>query len=332
MSEIREAQIWEDGMRLDPHKKTFEWWYFDANFKDGSTLVVTFFTKEAQNAAGPLNPLIQIVYTDPSGNKKRFNKNYSPLEFKASTEKCDVAMGRSSVSGDLKKYKLNLDLPEIKGEMEFDRVAPSYSTTKDRDVKPEAFGWFPSVPFGKVKADLEIEGKSFKSHGTGYHDHNWGTMNMKDIISYWYWGRGNAGNIYVIYSIMYLPKILGGRHASIMYLAEGDKILVGESNHLELTSTDINPPRPKVGHLPSKLSFTNTGIDGNITFTLSNPKLIESTDPTKDSKKSLVSRALGMFSNPLYVRYNSDFEIDIDLKNKKEKKTGESLYEIMILR
>lgn len=43
MSEIRVAEIWEDGLRTDPKKKSFEWWYFDANFSDGSTGCHNFF-------------------------------------------------------------------------------------------------------------------------------------------------------------------------------------------------------------------------------------------------------------------------------------------------
>lgn len=298
---------------------------------DKSTIVITFFTKQAQDAHGPLSPLLQIVYTSPGGEKKRYTKSYPATEFKASKEKCDIEMGPNKVSGDLKKYRINLDIPEIKGEIEFIRVAPSYSTTEDRNAKPVTFGWFPSIPYGKVSVDLEVEGKHIKTNGTGYHDHNWGTMNMQDIISYWYWGRGSADDVYIIYSVMYLPKILGGKQASIMYLAKGDKILVGDANTLKLTKTDINPPRPKIGHLPNELTFSNKSEDGEISFSLSNPKLIESLDPVGKSKKSLISKIFGVFYKPLYVRYNADMEIDINLKDFKDKRIGKSLYEIMIL-
>jgi len=36
-----EPQLWEDGMRTDASAGTFEWWYFDSQFSDGSTMDVT---------------------------------------------------------------------------------------------------------------------------------------------------------------------------------------------------------------------------------------------------------------------------------------------------
>ena len=36
---------WEDGLRTNGAKGTYEWWYFDSKLNDGSSLVVVFFTK-----------------------------------------------------------------------------------------------------------------------------------------------------------------------------------------------------------------------------------------------------------------------------------------------
>ncbi len=35
----------EDGMRTHGGKGTFEWWYTDVTFEDGTAVVVIFFTK-----------------------------------------------------------------------------------------------------------------------------------------------------------------------------------------------------------------------------------------------------------------------------------------------
>lgn len=39
------VEPWEDGYRPAGEKDAFEWWYFDAQFEDGSACVVTFSTK-----------------------------------------------------------------------------------------------------------------------------------------------------------------------------------------------------------------------------------------------------------------------------------------------
>lgn len=325
------AQVWEDGLRTDPNKQSFEWWYFDANLDDGSTIVLTFFTKQPSHSKGPLDPSIQIVYTTPSGQKQNFNQNFPPASFKASKEKCDVEMGPNKVEGDLKKYQIHLDMTNISGQLEFDRIAPSYSTSQTKESsKPEYFGWFPAIPYGTVKGELTINGKQTKFKGTGYHDHNWGIIDLKNVCQYWYWGRGKADDYYIIYTVMILPKILGGKHASILYLAKGDKTLLIDSNHLDVTKIDINPPTPKKGHLPKSLTLSYNQGEDSVIINLSNPKMIEYSDPTQGEPK-WKAFLTHLFSNPLYVRYNADLELDLTLDGKKIAKKGNSLYEIMIL-
>ncbi len=330
MAKFREAQIWEDGLRTDPNGKSFEWWYFDTNFDDGSTLVLTFFTKQAQNTSGPLKPQIQIVYTTPRGERIKFNQEYQPSEFKASSDKCDIKMGPNKVEGDLKTYNLHVEVGELLGDIEFKRVAPSYSTTENKNDKVSTFGWFPAIPYGTVSGSLTYKGVKVGVKGNGYHDHNWGTMDMKGFCDYWYWGRGNVNGYYTVFSVMYLRKFLGGKQASIFYLANDKEILVGDSNHLMLSKTDIKPPRPTADHLPKELTFKYDNNGETVEFNLSNPKLIESADPM-GGETGFRKFWSHLFSKPLYVRYNANLKMDIKLENIKDKKDGSGLYEIMIL-
>lgn len=47
---------WEDGMRTDGGKGTYEWWYFDAYLDDGSKLAITFRTKPIVEVGKQLDP------------------------------------------------------------------------------------------------------------------------------------------------------------------------------------------------------------------------------------------------------------------------------------
>jgi len=44
---------WEDGLRTDVDSPSFEGWYFDAHFDDGSTAVIVFYTKPTLVWKGP---------------------------------------------------------------------------------------------------------------------------------------------------------------------------------------------------------------------------------------------------------------------------------------
>src|SRR5215207_10017831 len=52
-----QIQPWEDGMRTDGGKGTYEWWYFDAHLSDGAKLVIVFFTKPFTDVDKPLSPM-----------------------------------------------------------------------------------------------------------------------------------------------------------------------------------------------------------------------------------------------------------------------------------
>ncbi|MBN9182661.1 MAG: hypothetical protein J0I66_06635, partial [Microbacterium sp.] len=56
------VELWEDGYRAAAAAdSTFEWWYFDCQFDDGSTLVVTFSNKPHTDPSGPLTPTVLII-------------------------------------------------------------------------------------------------------------------------------------------------------------------------------------------------------------------------------------------------------------------------------
>lgn len=332
MSDIRKAQIWEDGLRTDPAKKSFEWWYLDSNFSDGTTIVITFYTKSPSKPAGPLTPQVEITVNKKNGEKLYYNKYYDKSEFSASKDKCNVKIGPNTLVGDLKKYKVHIEMPEITCDLEFDALAPSYSTSVARHPKnPEYFGWFCAIPYGSAKGNALYENDDHKLTGFGYHDHNWGILNIKDICDYWYWGRGNAGDYSMIFSVMYLPKIFGGHQASVFYLAKGDKTLIEDSNHLKVTKIDIDPPTPKVGHLPKSLTFSFENEEFKAELALSDPALIETKNPLQD-ETGLKKIITNIFSKPLYVRYNANLDFSLSEKGKTDTKIGKGLYEIMILR
>jgi len=55
------VEPWEDGWRTAQEAISFEWWYFDAQFEDGSTLVVAWGTRDFNDTSGPLKPYLHFV-------------------------------------------------------------------------------------------------------------------------------------------------------------------------------------------------------------------------------------------------------------------------------
>jgi hypothetical protein len=58
-----EIAVWEDGLRTDTRPGSFEWWYFDAHFEDGSTEVMVYATKPLRLRSDSLTPMVTLTIT-----------------------------------------------------------------------------------------------------------------------------------------------------------------------------------------------------------------------------------------------------------------------------
>jgi hypothetical protein len=79
-----EPEPWEDGMRTDPTLNTFEWWYFDGIFDDGSH---AFLTKPWNESPLPMDPYISFTVTNPNGTVFRDRIDISTDQFLAARVK-----------------------------------------------------------------------------------------------------------------------------------------------------------------------------------------------------------------------------------------------------
>ncbi len=119
------VEQWEDGYRTRDEPNTFEWWYFDAEFDDGSTAVVTYTSRPASNPKGKLQPTLLMIMKSPDGEKAKLKKEFEPGDFQASDEGCDVRVGPSSVKGDLDRYVLHAEAEDCAADLTFTRSGPS---------------------------------------------------------------------------------------------------------------------------------------------------------------------------------------------------------------
>ena len=229
------VEPWEDGMRTDGGKNTYEWWYYDFHFDDGSKLVIVFYTKNPVIVSVPLRPLVTLELTLSDG-RKFYNQIMPPVkDCSYSKEGCDVDNGKASVKGDLKNYEISFVGPSILAKVSLTGSVPPWRPKTGNilfgDEEEHYFAWLPAVPEGRAVADLSVDGERFHLEGTGYHDHNWGNISMFKLMHHWYWGRAKVGDYTVISSWITAGKEYGFREFDIFMLAKGDKIIGDNSNH-----------------------------------------------------------------------------------------------------
>lgn len=118
------VEVWEDGYRTAAQQDAFEWWYFDAQFDDGSTAVVVFSTKPMTKPKDPLTPAIQIILKTPEGKHEFISETYAAGDLSGSTEACDVRIGPSRATGDLTRYEVHAEAGGAAADLVFTRGAP----------------------------------------------------------------------------------------------------------------------------------------------------------------------------------------------------------------
>ena len=222
-------QIFEDGLRTEEKSGSYEWWYFDSKYQDGSSLVIIFFTKHVTSMSKKFKPYVSLSYTTPSGKEIRTELHSDNYSF--SKERCDVRIGDCYIRGDLNHYAIYFKNEEVECSLTLDGSVPSWRPDGGHILfgKKDYFAWLPSVPEGKVNGVLTDKDGRVELCGTGYHDHNWGNKLMIFLMNDWYWGRAKIGDYVVVSSYIYANKQDGYKATPVFMLAKDGEILTGDA-------------------------------------------------------------------------------------------------------
>ena len=331
--------VWEDGQRADTGRGSFEWWYFDAHFDDGSMVVIVFTTKPLLERNGPLKPSVSFTITRPDGTKVSQFPIFPANQYSSSKASCDVQIGPNWIRGDLYRDQVHVELNSptnsgqaLAADLTFVGIVPPWRPGAGKAYFGDLdhyFAWLPSVPYGTVEGTITYDGLDRIVRGTGYHDHNWGNVGLYEVMDHWYWGRTHVGEYTLIFVEQVAAAKYGHTRMPVLMLAKGDEILVGDSQPLTMQARNFIPHPAGRGY-PCEVDFHWSANGDSIQIRLRQPKLIEAT-----SLLSLLpkwqQRVARLFANPYYFRFQAELELEIHLGVIQTKEYGSALYEIMIL-
>ncbi|OEJ30030.1 lipocalin-like domain-containing protein [Streptomyces subrutilus] len=239
MGLAREPEPWEDGLRETPRPGSFEWWYFDADCDDGTSVVIVFETKALAASAGSLAPRLSLTIRTPGGRVHASRTHYDPAAFLASRDHCDVTLGPHRVRGDLTQYSIYVRTPSATADLTLTAIAPpsrvGTGTVELKDDPTQYLGWLVAVPRGTVAGRLTVHGQTWEIRGVGYHDKNWGTMDYGSVLKEWHWARAHAGEFSVTCAeLRALPDHRGSR-AGLFILTQGNSRLAATGTGISFT-------------------------------------------------------------------------------------------------
>jgi Svf1-like C-terminal lipocalin-like domain/CrtC N-terminal lipocalin domain len=295
--------------------------------------VVTWLTKPLLQRTNPLTPALRLVITRPDGKELIQAPLFPPGDFHASKEECNVQMSPNWVRGDLHRYELHVEAGDLSADLVFTGIAPPWRPGSGIDYFDEArtryFGWFPSIPFGRAEGTLVYDGQKHQVTGTGYHDHNWGNLDLNLGLSQWYWGRAHLGDYSTIFIEMEATKKYGMERLPVFMLARNDEILIEDGRYLSLQVGDLVTHESGKSY-PREVDFHWENEGQSVHLAIRKPTIIEATSLLTylPAWKRVIGR---LFANPYYFRFEGDLELTVNLSGAQSKEHGQALFELMIL-
>lgn len=183
--------------------RTTEWWYFDFLLEDGTKVVLSLFTKYYFNSLTEgLSPKMHICVLDAEGHLHAQSiHNTRRLPFSLAEDRVEYVVDRSYIRREEDAYRCHFE----EGGIVFDaQITGTFVNTLETFAQTgrDAFFWNVTIPCGRAVATLKLGNNTHTLGGIAYHDHNWSTAPLNELMRDWKWMRFSAaGTTYVLFDI-----------------------------------------------------------------------------------------------------------------------------------
>jgi len=271
-----------DGPQIvDGNATSFDWWYFDAVTKDGTSAVTIIFYRTGIEELDVSLDYVEVTLAFPNGSSftetiAANSSNVTACGFGASGV-WNAEVGSFVGTPDLSMYTILLNNSVIEGNMTICSTTPGHypngsppGSNVSALAAPSIF-WTNAIPGGIANGMFAYNGETLVIHdGVGYHDHNWGGSGLAVGLVSWYWGHAQVGD----YTLVWFDSITSTneRHAST-FLVKSGKIQVAGQNTPFASSANFSlvlpfgneteyPPNIASSNLPSGFLLNFVGVNG----------------------------------------------------------------------
>ena len=308
----------DDGLHPYAGRDYYEWWYLDSRFDNGYSCVLTWHWRNMFIV--PHVPTIQIFVYTPEGKRYVGMEAIDLKDCSAGEQACDVKMGSSFLRQEGGVYRMSMHSRNVGCELTFERTVPGWKTGDGLMPVAESGvieGWVIPCPRARVEGRLFVKDRVIDVRGDGYHDHNWGNVNLYDIFAGWYWGRLNDPKYTIIFS--YTQDLKGGRLPSL-YIADTESTLLATVNYgfsVEKEETDAKSGEKYAGIISLKYDSR----DLKLSCRLETKSVVEHGSLPKVNEYGM--------SN---WRFLADYAGEISIDGKREAIKGETIHERLLFR
>ena len=216
---------YEDGLRTNNQNKEYEWWYFDAKLDDGSIVVVYFWKIKAIKDFY----YIGVNYNRNDGYEYKKIKFFKQKDTFFEKDSCNIQYQNNHFIGNLENYKIKIDPNDFDGFGLDINLKSSVKPYRPQDgiinAGQDYFAWLAAVPNGKINGQLTLNGETIDISGSGYHDHNWGNIELQKLFDNWLWFRGTVGQYTIIGYELNTTNARGGYSIPGIFIADSSGIV-----------------------------------------------------------------------------------------------------------
>lgn len=186
------------------------------------------------------------------------------------------------------------------------------------------------MPKGEISGTITYKGKTLKVHGTGYHDHQWGTMNPANFNN-WLWGRQHFEDYTILMFDVITSRKYGYERCPHFCIEDKEGNVVfdncscddgfGTKIQEEYLEEDIQKKYPQ----RILYTFAHDGKRVEYALSVKHPILTQDIYHSGNKVMQMIMKMLHI--SPAYVRYKANGMMNLTLGNEKIQRSGELIYE-----
>jgi hypothetical protein len=251
-----------------------EWWYFDLVADDGCLVRGQLFVSGDVSRPNRVMTGVRASYVKTDGTETRIEKRLPFPSFKASTEVCDVRIGRSFIRGDLSHYDVHIENEENALDLQLDSKIKGTTSHACFGDESKYMYWVVPQPRCQARGTFTTKGHKQAIVGTGYRDHNWLNVAPLDLLSYWDWGTIYDRELTVTFADIVTTKRMEEAEIKPIMVWDSEKLIYLTTARAKwsLAKSDIRPdPITGIG-IPYRnhLSIQDEGLSLQVDLELRN--------------------------------------------------------------